>query len=117
MTNLKNAFWNGTIKKICFIIGVFCMLFFFLAGPLLQIEAFGVVGVTTFFGMFVFLLASFFLPNSNKKKHRYPKSAIREGSDQYLDGKDEEFSKEEREALLQESWMAQVEKYNRTRRN
>lgn len=113
---LKSFFWNGTLKHICFFAGVLLLLLFFLGGPLLQWFGDGVINVVIFFAMFVLLLASFFLPNKNKKKHRYPQSGVKNGSDQYLDQKTSDFSGEEREALLQESWMAQAEKYNRTRK-
>ena len=113
---LQNFFWNGTLKKLCFVLGVLCMLLFFLGGPFFTWLDNGSINVAIFFSMFVFLLASFFLPNKNKKKHRYPASAVKEGSDKYLDQKTDEFSSEEREALLKESWMAQAEKYNRTRK-
>ena len=117
INKLKDMFWNGTLKLICLLVGTALLIFFFVGGPMLSWFGGGGINVAIFFSMFMLLLASFFLPDKNKKKHRKPTPMVKEGSDQYLDQKTDQFSSEEREALLQESWMAQVEKYNRTRRN
>lgn len=95
-----------TIKKVCNALGIVCMILFLC----------GFFYAPIFFGMFVFLLAGFFLPDKSEKRHRYPSPTVREGSDEYLDHEVDGFDGEEREALLRESWMAQAEKFNRTRR-
>ena len=116
INKLKDIFWNGTLKLICLLSGAVLLILFFIGGPILSWLGGGGIHVAIFFSMFVLLMASFFLPNKNKKRHRYPTSSVKEGSDQYLDKGSDKFSNEEREALLQESWMAQAEKYNRTRK-
>ena len=126
--NLKQLFSNGTLHRIFFWIGLIALLGFLLIsilipsllnmlliprGIYIDVDLYSLTGACCLVVALFSLLLSYFLPS---KKRRRPHSAVPEGSDQYLDQEAGTFSPEEREAILQESWMAVAERFNRNRR-
>ncbi len=123
---LQKAFRSGLLRRIFFWTGIVLLLgfcFIILALPVIDsllyhwkgicidFEPTAPFGAACLFSGTLCLLATYFLPT---KKRRPPHTAIPAGSDRYLD-QESEFSDEEREAILQESWMAIAERFNRNR--
>ena len=101
---LKKSFYNGTMRDLTFLIG-----FLFLLAGFLLVPTFYEINICASFSItFTYLLPS-------PKLHR-PAPSFSSSSDAYLDQAPEDFSSEEREALLQESWMVAAERFLKTRK-
>ena len=105
---LKKSFYNGTMRDLTFLIG-----FLFLLAGFLLVPTFYEINITFMLTGFFFQIVTYLLPSP--KLHR-PAPSFSSSSDAYLDQAPEDFSSEEREALLQESWMVAAERFLKTRK-
>ena len=111
---LKKSFYNGTMRDLTFLIGFLFLLAGFLLVPTFyEINICASFSITFMLTGFFFQIVTYLLPSP--KLHR-PSPSFSSSSDAYLDQAPEDFSSEEREALLQESWMVAAERFLKTRK-
>lgn len=112
-STLRHAFFDGSLKYFAFaasgiLLAGFLLTLFFDSDAAVRLR------ICFFFLMALSLVTGYLSPG---RRYREPKTTVPDGSDAYLNQKDmTEPSQEEREALLQESWLAVAERFNKNRK-
>ena len=102
------------MRHLTFLIGFLLLLIGFLLVPLFyEADFYSSISITSMLTGFFFQIVTYLLPSP---KLRRPAPLLPRDTDAYLDQSAEDFSSEQREALLQESWMMAADRFLRIRK-
>lgn len=112
----KKSLYDGTLRNITFLLGVISLVTAFLLVAFFQSDKYAAwsaaLSITLMLLGFVLQIVTYLLPSP--RLHR-PKKLLGQDTDSYIDQDPDALSSEQREALLQESWVVAAQRFLRIR--